>query len=485
MAIKYATYPLLLATNALDSWFQTYHNRSYLNKVGTMNFNGSSVDHTFIPPPQQQQNIVRLNELSWPTHEASRWAEFYGLCDNETLDLIKEEIGPSNYAKSLVITDGNGGEITVEMYMLPPTPISVELGGTDKELYLLYLVDKRYFYWNKLADIDVAPTTTSTTTTTSTSTSSSTTTSTTTTCVTTTSTTTSSTTSTTSTTPPPSPYYTPNITWRQYLTKIYTALGETPPNLVSIPTEYQYPSYKMISDQRPLPILLDVTYKLLGIRPQFNLDGSITEKNWEDAYTDCSTDYTFNKGRKIAGGKFDVEDLGTNVPATFKANFKSTNDKFTGFTKTLTSLAIPEYNGLNGRTGYIYPYYSDYIYVGTSQYDNICQELTDQAAFDYYGWCITAKTDVTFAGIITWTALAATDTIFYNHSNIITTRVIREPFFICPDTSADTSAETQIIRIPSNTTQNTFGDYLGYIQEYDYINNSYVNSRPCWVRNIN
>jgi hypothetical protein len=178
--------------------------------------------------------------------------------------------------------------------------------------------------------------------------------------------------------------------------------------------------------------------------------------------------------------------LAINAPATFKGNFRSTDDSFTSFSKTLASLAIAEYNGKIGRSGYISAYYADFPYVHSSYYDSTCQALTDQAALDYYGWAITSKVDISYASLIEVSGLAALDTIIYSHNAIgIKTRLIRDPFFICPDTSADTAAETQLIRIPAQTPQNSVGDYLGYIQEYDFVNNAYVDSRQVWVRNVN
>ncbi len=100
---------------------------------------------------------IRVNQLYWPTG-AMRWGCFLGLCDGGTLNsivnAINEEVteDPPTYTVSgadLVIDDETGSEpITAYMHLLTPrkiTPPGATL-STSEELWLLPLVDVRYFF---------------------------------------------------------------------------------------------------------------------------------------------------------------------------------------------------------------------------------------------------------------------------------------------------------------------------------------------------
>lgn len=86
----------------------------------------------------------KLSTLYWPTG-ACRWARCYLLAaGNDVVQVLGKLSG--NSPQSLVLSDqDNGSSITASMYLLPPRKLTAALGGDDS-LYLLPLVDGRY-YW--------------------------------------------------------------------------------------------------------------------------------------------------------------------------------------------------------------------------------------------------------------------------------------------------------------------------------------------------
>jgi hypothetical protein len=97
---------------------------------------------------------AKLFTLYWPTG-ASRWAKAYYLATDSQLEAIGSEIDEAegNSTLPLVISDGTN-EITTEMYMLPPRRITaITPEGPTQGLWLLPLVDVRY-YWQS---IDAGP----------------------------------------------------------------------------------------------------------------------------------------------------------------------------------------------------------------------------------------------------------------------------------------------------------------------------------------
>lgn len=103
------------------------------------------------PPPPRP----KINSLYWPTG-ASRWARGYFLATDAILDDLLAATGTTNAVKPLVLKDERSGvTITASVHMLPPRPITaVEAieGQARKGLWLLPVVDARYYWQWKHAD---------------------------------------------------------------------------------------------------------------------------------------------------------------------------------------------------------------------------------------------------------------------------------------------------------------------------------------------
>lgn len=89
---------------------------------------------------------VKLSTLYWPTG-AARWARCYLLASGSDVADVLAAIGDANSAAELVFSDQeNDLSVTASMYLLPPRKLSATIGGNDDSLYLLPLVDRRW-YW--------------------------------------------------------------------------------------------------------------------------------------------------------------------------------------------------------------------------------------------------------------------------------------------------------------------------------------------------
>jgi hypothetical protein len=94
------------------------------------------------PPPPP----VRLNTLWWPTG-ATRWARGYFLATTTVRDKIVSQLADEDgvIAGTLGLGDDiDGNPLAIDMFMLPPRPMSCTKEG--ETLHLIPLVDERYFW---------------------------------------------------------------------------------------------------------------------------------------------------------------------------------------------------------------------------------------------------------------------------------------------------------------------------------------------------
>lgn len=131
-------------------------------------FPGKNVYGLAVPPWRPLPNI-RIGEWYYPTG-AVRWSQFTGLASTAQKDAMVEAALPSTGATActfLMQADAVGPEalsdktyeIETEMYMLPPRPLAVH--GDNPGLWLITLVDERYYWqWRSAGAFTVASTTT-------------------------------------------------------------------------------------------------------------------------------------------------------------------------------------------------------------------------------------------------------------------------------------------------------------------------------------
>lgn len=87
----------------------------------------------------------KLSTLCWPSG-AARWSRGYFLCTGSQLTQILAST-TNNQSAQLVLTDQEADvAIAAPMYLLAARPMSAVSKGPDDSLYLLSLVDQRYFW---------------------------------------------------------------------------------------------------------------------------------------------------------------------------------------------------------------------------------------------------------------------------------------------------------------------------------------------------
>lgn len=106
---------------------------------------------------RQFPDSVEMGRLWWPTG-AGRFGVYYGLVDYDTLykeDGIRDNLYGfdddastwQDYDSILTICDNVHDPLSIQMWMLPPTPLSSPT--LSNNLYLITLVDYRYWWWEK------------------------------------------------------------------------------------------------------------------------------------------------------------------------------------------------------------------------------------------------------------------------------------------------------------------------------------------------
>lgn len=135
-------------------------NRGNARSGFTANVNMNSPNWPSPPAP-------KLNTLYWPTG-AARWAWGLFLATATQVNQIFAAIAPSSggvtfresYGNLVLADDESGDTITAAgMHLLPPRPISVPEISDDESLWLLPIVDERYFWqWINLGSIATADT---------------------------------------------------------------------------------------------------------------------------------------------------------------------------------------------------------------------------------------------------------------------------------------------------------------------------------------
>lgn len=108
------------------------------------NVSGEKNAVTLALPNWPDRTPLKINQLYWPSG-ATRWAIGLFLCDQTTAFAIEQSLGT---AQTLKMSDGiNTPAISVSMYALAPRPINLLSRG--QTLYLLPLVDERYYWQQK------------------------------------------------------------------------------------------------------------------------------------------------------------------------------------------------------------------------------------------------------------------------------------------------------------------------------------------------
>lgn len=327
---------------------------------------------------------VRLNTFYNPWG-ASRWGIGYFLVDETGLAAIRAQAyADGGYvALPLVMDDetgdveggGTGDPLETDLFMLPAIPLTgPALSATDVavKLYLLVLVDERFFWWERGAEVEVDEGTT---------------------------------------------------TWAQLFTAIGTGLGVTITH-DTVSSAYLEPTAEMGRNYQHLPLLLDLAAESVGLRIVRTLAGAIVAQTPTAAATAAAALVTSEDAGeliRVAGGVLDVgasasveeaeNDTPANVPATVTVVFPRANGGLLSATGaveavpvTLAGLALAEYEDHVGRPGAVQVIHSAAIanFVGggpTPDNDAELTALAEQIATDWYLWRA-ANVEVRYRGAV-------------------------------------------------------------------------------------
>lgn len=189
---------------------------------------------------------VRVGTLRWPVG-AARFAVGHFLASQEQVDALAH-VNASNGAARLVLDDGRTAMQT-DLHLLPPRPIDQIEGASG--LYLLTLVDERFLWWWKQADITIVQGVT---------------------------------------------------TWGDLFDQVAGGLG-IGLNVGQIAPVYGFPPGDLTLKKGSLVMMLDAVCYCTGLRLVRDLDGSVYAMDLDTAQTRLAANLAAFESRKTAGGR--------------------------------------------------------------------------------------------------------------------------------------------------------------------------------------
>jgi hypothetical protein len=369
-------------------------------------------------PGSVRTRPVKLQSLWWPTG-ASRWATGYFLASEIELALIRQQVYQGSQYTSQPLTIANvspGGtqvgsdlvNLSVNLWMLPPRPLS-QIPNCNG-LYLLTLVDDRYWWWFQNAALTVTEGTT---------------------------------------------------TWAQ----LYSALGSALEITIAadpINAAYLKPSAALALSAESLPLILDAVAYNCGQRITRDCYGTVRAVNMttSQATVDGAVPlYGVVPGANVlqvpksAGGllalgtgtstvpasAYGTVPPGTDLPAVLPASVTIRFPKVTNAsmpptaswtqTVTLASLALPDFSGVQTFSGTkVFHDTTGADFTGGGGSPANATELTalcNQVASDFYRYAA-AKLDLKVAGIVAWPVEGLSDSVEWTYAPWdVSTRVQR------------------------------------------------------------
>lgn len=163
--LSFGGVPLGLATPELQQWIDRWIPPDPVPEFAYHAWPGFRQSWITFPKATRPQP-VRIGTLSWP-QGASRWATGHFLCSADQADAIRKKCcqvngsgDPTNSPETLLIDiqdqqgEQVGEKVSRLMYAQPPRPLSWNKRGRKpaNNLYLITLVDERYFWQYKPTD---------------------------------------------------------------------------------------------------------------------------------------------------------------------------------------------------------------------------------------------------------------------------------------------------------------------------------------------
>ncbi len=370
--ITYNSYPLPIPDDAMAARIEQLVNVAEFHEFQSPEWTGLGDWQT---PDFASEHPVKLGTLYWP-RMASKWAVGHFVVDEATLVKLRGNAYTSDgpVALPLVIDDGTNS-ITTDLFMLPPRPLFQWDDG--KNLYLLTLVDDRYFWRFAKLDIAIDGGTT---------------------------------------------------TWADVYDSLGPALGTITDDAVS--ADYLKPATQLTEYAETLPAMLDAVAYSVQQRIVRKLDGTVLAQGPTSAKTTRDELIGDWAGRNMQGGTFafdatQANDLPFLVPDRVGITFPYTPrsaDVVHYVEADLATLALDDFANVNPFSG-VKRLHSTGGYDGTNG-----AELTTLAnAFgeDWYKWQAYGSQCRLLAGVVPWDGDGTVDYVEWE-AYAMRTRVVRD-----------------------------------------------------------
>lgn len=305
-------------------------------------------------------DAVVIDRLYWPVG-ASRFAHCHVVVDDGTLKTLRDQAYANQTFNPLVFSMDDGNyktPISTLLWMLPPRPLSTA-AQPGNGLWLLSLVDSRYYWWEKSLQYDA------------------------------------------------------QTTWANIYAQIGSVLGLTI-NADPINSAYGTPVASYAAAYRALPSVLDAVAWSVGQRIVRGLDGTVKAQNALTALANQTTQATLYAGRKRRGGAFafasnQANDLSALVPATVEVVYPATGTgaPANGWWPSTTTLAalnlaqFPQPQVAGQPWTKVLHRYEVAAYPGPSNAGTL-NALTAQFAADWLLWQL-ANQEEWYVGTVPWT----------------------------------------------------------------------------------
>lgn len=381
MALSYAGIPLPVLTRktaerlerkiSVDDLFPWDFN---LSGDGRMGYTQAAEHH--------RRRSPRLGHLFWPTG-ASRWATGFFIASSADIQAIRQVVYQGSYKPANLILSDDERQITAKMWMLPAHPLEVDASRSG--LWLLVLVDQRYFWWlNRTGNLSVAG----------------------------------------------------GTAWAS-LYQIYANLLPSQPiiQVDPIPSAYQTAPGTFSATDEQIPPLLDSVARSVGQRIVCGLDGSVYAYNYSTSnrlrQANLANDYPVLAGSEMQLGA--RQDTPGYFPKTVRVDFPQTQvgnllSSVAEVSVDFSALGILPGSQTNADTAVLYhPFEAtlDASSVWTNQ--AACTALAKQYATDFY-YYQTSPEDIVLAGIADWQPDGLEDWIEWTYiRGMVSTRVQRAP----------------------------------------------------------
>lgn len=365
----------------LEEWLEYHHSLSDLSQFGDSEARILSARHACRSRFEQNKGLglpvlnwpdpppPRLNTLFWPTG-ASRWARGWFVITDKTATKLETKLRSLTGFKAGTLGFGDDGDGTVDtpviglnMYMLPPRLISHTSNNDVGDLYLLPLVDERYFWQYKNFGDNTVTTST---------------------------------------------------TWANLFTTLGTQLGVTINATPTVASAYMKPDPTDFSRRFDnAALLLDAAAWSCGRRVVRKFDDSVTVQRTNEASSVLNANLDLPL-RRLAGGDFSR--FGGDQPNKLLVTFRKIKQYLLRSDNKLYTVEKVAPDGT--RTAYNRQLtihcaaYADYNTSDVLQNGTALGTLAGQIRDDFYAWA-DEDYDTTYAGIVSWTPSGFDDGVLW------------------------------------------------------------------------